>query len=352
MPMSIKDIARLTGLSTATVSHAINGTRAVSAKSRQLVADATQKTGYKPSSAAKMLRTKKSRIIGLIVPSTEPNNHTNSFYLDVITGVRNTLQANGYEMIVAMYSEEDIELRLAGLSMIQRRLVDGILLVPFSRESCSAANIVQVGVPLVLLDRRLDDSTLPVVESDNQQATMQAIQLLIRAGKKRIAYLGGKMSFSTLGDRYLGYCQAFSQNSLPVDPALVQLELPDTIDEGARRARELIGQGADAVFTDRNMLMIGVVEYCQNHSVRIPADLGLISFDDYSWMSITNPPITAVRQNAALIGEKGAEILVRQIEHPESPAELVRIIVPARLIIRKSHGPESGSGKGEYYESP
>lgn len=133
--MSIREIARMTGLSITTVSHAINGTRPVSEKSRRLVEEAIRRTGYRPNLAARALKTQKSNIIALIIPSTEPGNSTNCFFFDVLGGVKDTLQRRGYDLIVSTYSERRSDIRLDSVSVLKKSWIDGLLLVPNSRHS-------------------------------------------------------------------------------------------------------------------------------------------------------------------------------------------------------------------------
>ena len=107
--MGLKEIARMNGLSITTVSHALNGTRAVSQKSMALIRDAVAKTGYRPNGAAQALKTQRTNMIALIIPSTEPNNSTNCFFFDVLGGVKQTLQEQGYDLIVSTYSAKELD---------------------------------------------------------------------------------------------------------------------------------------------------------------------------------------------------------------------------------------------------
>ena len=223
--MSIREIARMTGLSITTVSHAINGTRPVSEKSRRLVEEAIRRTGYRPNLAARALKTQKSNIIALIIPSTEPGNSTNCFFFDVLGGVKDTLQRRGYDLIVSTYSERRSDIRLDSVSVLKKSWIDGLLLVPNSRHSRYDELLAGVDLPTVLLDRRLDGCDLPLVCCDNESAAEQAVGLLADSGRARIGYLGGALDLSTAYDRYAGYRRALEKRGLPLDPGLVRLGL-------------------------------------------------------------------------------------------------------------------------------
>ena len=335
--MSIREIARMTGLSITTVSHAINGTRPVSEKSRRLVEEAIRRTGYRPNLAARALKTQKSNIIALIIPSTEPGNSTNCFFFDVLGGVKDTLQRRGYDLIVSTYSERRSDIRLDSVSVLKKSWIDGLLLVPNSRHSRYDELLAGVDLPTVLLDRRLDGCDLPLVCCDNESAAEQAVGLLADSGRARIGYLGGALDLSTAYDRYAGYRRALETRGLPLDPGLVRLGLDYSIEAGREAARELVGQGADAVFAANSVLTMGLVKYLGGAGIAIPGRVAVVGFDDYDWTEIANPPITAVRQSAFAMGAKGAEMLIGLIEGREPPERTV--LLPAGLTLRESHGP-------------
>ena len=151
--MSIRKIAEMTGLSITTVSHAINGTRKVSIKSKKLIDEAIKETGYKPNLAAQMMKTQRSKTIALIIPATEPNNSTNCFYFDVLNGAKVFLENNGYDLIVSTYPEDNPRYNLSDMQVLQRRWVDGILLVPPSNDYAKIKSVEELNLPIVLLDR-------------------------------------------------------------------------------------------------------------------------------------------------------------------------------------------------------
>ena len=221
--MGLKEIARMTGLSITTVSHALNGTRAVSQKSMALIRDAVAKTGYRPNGAAQALKTQRTNMIALIIPSTEPNNSTNCFFFDVLGGVKQTLQEQGYDLIVSTYSENDPHFLLGGIPVLQKNWIDGVLFVPGSRRRAEC--LTGVDVPVVLIDRRLDGVSLPFVGSDNEQAAVRAIELLAQSGRRRIGYIGGTLDFSSAYDRYRGYQKALAALGLAHDFSLIAYEL-------------------------------------------------------------------------------------------------------------------------------
>ena len=325
----------MTGLSITTVSHALNGTRAVSQRSKQLVDLAVQEIGYKPNLAAQMLKTNRSHIIALIIPSTEPNNSTNCFFFDVLNGAREQLHARGYDLMVATYSEQESEKHLANLQILEKRLVDGVLLVPFDRDPASLTAICSLNLPIVLVDRRVNSSTLPSVYADNSSGARKAVRLLAQSGRKRIAFLCGNCDFSTSYDRHLGYLEEMNTLGLQVDEDLVFINLPYQLQTGREVAQKLLDRGIDAVFSANNVLLMGVLQYFSEHNVVVPRDVSVIGFDDYDWMNIAPSPITAPFQDPYRMGAEAARLMLETIDGKDT--HNTEIVLPCELIIRESH---------------
>ena len=336
--MGLKEIARMTGLSITTVSHALNGTRTVSQKSMALIRDAVAKTGYRPNGAAQALKTQRTNMIALIIPSTEPNNSTNCFFFDVLGGVKQTLQEQGYDLIVSTYSENDPHFLLGGIPVLQKNWIDGVLFVPGSRRRAEC--LTGVDVPVVLIDRRLDGVSLPFVGSDNEQAAVRAIELLAQSGRRRIGYIGGTLDFSSAYDRYRGYQKALAALGLAHDFSLIAYELDYSLESARNAARSLVRYGADAIFAANSVLTMGVVQYLNEQGIRIPEQIALVGFDDYDWTQIVSPPITAVRQDARGMGALGARMLIELLAgNTPDPAA---VVLPSALAVRQSHGGTRG----------
>lgn len=334
--MSIKAIAQLTGLSTTTVSHFINGTRPVSKKSRELIADAIEQTGYKPNLAAQMLKTQRSKTVALIMPSTEPNNSTNTFFFNVLTGAKDELQKAGYELIISTYAESCSSGDLEKIPVLKKHWVDGVLLVPDSRYPRSSNLLNEIGLPLVLLDRKIDGLQVPSVSSDNESIVTEAIELLYDNGRRRIGYMGGPQAFSTSFERYRGYTSALTKLGLPLEENLLQTDCDYTISYGFLAAKRLLDQGADAIFSANSMLTMGLIKCLNQQKILVPAEVAIIGFDDYDWTEIVSPPITAVRQDSYQMGCVAAQTLVTLLDG-KIPQQN-NIVIPSTLTLRRSHG--------------
>jgi LacI family transcriptional regulator len=334
--MSLKKIADMTGLSIATVSHAINGTRAVSRESRDLVEAAAKEIGYKPNIAARMLRTQKSGTIALIIPGSDANPNAGYFYMDVIMGIRRKMVESNHELIISSYDPQDgSERSLNALQILKKQWIDGIILVPSANSRGQIEVIRELGLPFVLLDRRDDDDECSCVDSDNEGGAREAVNLLAACGWKRIGFVGGNLATSTGRQRYNGYTAALAHQGKVYDESLVRICNGFSMLRGMECAAELLANKADALFVADNTMMLGAVRWLNEHGVAIPGQIGIVGYDDFEWMEMMNPPITTVKQKAHQMGYTAADMLFGKCSGEQSNE---KIVLGTSLVIRKSHG--------------
>lgn len=332
--MSLKKIAQMTGLSIATVSHALNGTRAVSEDSREKVLQAAKLAGYRPNAAARMLRTKKSNTIAIIIPSDINNKNANYFYMDVIMGVRKKMFETQYELIVSTYDPHGgADHSLPSTHVLQKQWIDGIIVVPSSHSQRQIRAIRDTNLPYILLDRRSDDES-SCVSSDNKKGILEAIRLFVSCGKKHIGFIGGTSS-TTSRQRHAGYLDAMREMNLPVEERLICLSSVYSLSNGKQCAEQLIASHVDAILVADNVMMMGAMNALKAENVKIPEEIGIIGFDDFDWMSMVSPPLTTVKQQAYEMGYIAAEVLVRKLNGMESNEV---ITLDTTLVIRASHG--------------
>ena len=332
--MGLKLIAEITGLSTATVSHVLNGTRKVSKQSYEKVIQAAKSVGYRPNIAARMLKTKKSSTIAIIIPSDINNQNANYFYMDVIMGARKKAFEAKYELIVSTYdphSTEDMSLQSA--QVLRQHWIDGVVIVP------SLLNDVQLGIvrdlemPFVLLDRQTDENS-PCVASDNKAGVIGAVQLFANCGKRRIGFIGGSET-ATGRQRYEGYLEAIARLGIQREEGIICLNSNYSIQTGMQCALALINAGVDAIFAADNVMMMGALRSIKSRSLKIPEDIGLIGFDDFEWMENISPPLTTIKQQTFQMGYIAAEMLIKKLEGTEQNES---VILDTVLVVRSSHG--------------
>jgi LacI family transcriptional regulator len=333
--MSIRKIAEITGLSTATVSHALNGTRAVSTESKQKVLDAAAAIGYRPNMAAKFLRNKKSKTVVLIMPGVKPGMHSNYFYMDVMAGVHARLDEDNYSLVVTTYEEPRRD-RTFSFDILEKQWSDGLLVIPTTSELDCIEQILGSGLPYVLIDRRIDGFECEYVISDNEKGSYEAVRLMYEQGRRRIAFVGSQLLSSASHDRYLGYKRCVTECGLDDDRALVLLNSPLSIENGMRSGALLDKAGADGVFVSDNVLTIGVFRQLKNMGRRIPDDISLIGYDDYEWMNDVEPAITRVKQRPYDMGYKAAAMLLDRLNDRDA-GEGRSFKLDTALVLRGSH---------------
>jgi len=334
--MTIKKIAEMTGLSTATVSHVLNGNRKVSTSSREKVLLAAREIDYRPNLAAQMLRTQKSNTIALVIPTEESNRNANYFYTDLLLGIQKKLWETDYFVIISQYgASTESERSLRAVQLLKKQWVDGIILVPSSRSPNQLAVLKELGVPFLLLDRRVDGSDYSCVDSDNETGAYEAVSLLARSGKKKIGLIGGGLRVSSGEKRYSGYKKAIRDCGFDYEDEYVILVNQYSIENGRLSARELLQRGVDGIFVSDNVLTMGAVLELNSQGIKIPQEIGIIGYDDFDWMDMITPPLTTVKQQAYQMGYVAAEMMIRKLNGMDVNE---KVMLDTSIVMRGSHG--------------
>jgi LacI family transcriptional regulator len=332
---TMRDVARLAGVSTSTVSAVINETVGVSPERRARVLQAMAAIDYQPDAIARSLKTGRSNAIGFVVPDI-----TNAFYPEVIRGAEEAGQAAGYSVLLCD-SNEDHEIEERQLAALFSRRVDGVILACCAN-SRAYEIIARRQIPVIFIDRLPAAPTANTVCTDNVQAAQAAAEHLIQLGHKRIGMLAGRLELSPHRDRLEGFRKAMQESHLPImDEYLITGNVQ--VDDGFVAGKRLLElpQPPTAVMASNNKLLLGVLQAVEENGVTIPEDLSVLGFDDYSWNQHFNPTLTAVAQPTRQIGRQSFELLREMIEHPESEknARPVRLSLPAELRVRRSTTP-------------
>jgi DNA-binding LacI/PurR family transcriptional regulator len=350
---SIKDVAQLAGVSTATVSHVINQTRFVREETRQKVVEAIEELNYYPSAIARGLATNATQTIGLIV-----SDITNPFFTALARGVEDELTRYGYHTIFCN-TDEDANREDEYLRLLFARQIDGLLMAPTGVASERLSYMAEADVPIVLLDRSTPGLDAPLVEVDNEDGGYQATRYLLELGHRRIGVLRGLETISTQVVRVNGYRRALIEAGLPVDEALIVRADPhyhsnqvDPVLNGAGtpptfltnlqmtpNAFTALQQLFDlpdrptAIFITNNQMTLGALHALKQRGLDCPADISVICFDDHDWAPLFSPPLTVIRQPTYHLGKTAAALLIEMINKKpvQPPAPL-----PVELIIRES----------------
>ncbi|BCU78253.1 LacI family DNA-binding transcriptional regulator [Luteolibacter sp. LG18] len=331
MTVSIKDVAEKAGCSTATVSRVLSGKGYISPDSREKVMAAVEALGYRPNRLARSLREQKSRVIGLILSDIR-----NPFFSEISRAVEAVAMEAGYSVVICN-TDEDPKKEARYLQLMADEKVAGILLSPTRAGFKQALDGGMGFPPIVLFDRKLPDSGLDSVVLDNFDSAQKLTRTLLDGGYRRIAGLFGLRSYTAM-ERMRGFHAAFEGTGL--EPAAA-LQAPAFEAEGERMIDELLKlePRIDAVLCGSALLASGAFKRLRQRGIRVPAEIGFAAFDDPTWASFVEPPVTVIRQPAATIGQAGAELLMKRIEDPARPVSEVCLL--GELVERASSRKEA-----------
>lgn len=327
---TIKDIARRAGVSTSTVSHALNGTRYVDPEKRRRIEQAAHELRYSPNTLASSLRRRRTLTIGVIVPDIG-----NFFFAAIVEGLEQILGKAGYTFILCDSSEEFARERSL-LRLLAQKRVDGMIIAPSGMSDDYKGFPWEFDGPIVFIDR-LPDGKIPVdaVLVDNIGGAKAGVEHLIARGHREIAIITGLPGLSTTRERFQGYHEALLANGIQYNHNLSK-QGDSRLSSGHRLMLELLReQSPTAVFVVNNLMTIGAVLAIKEHGLKIPNDIAVLGFDDYNWARITDPPLSVVRQPAEQIGIHAAEILLNRIKNgPGKKRRIVRL--ETTLVLRES----------------
>jgi len=327
---TMADVARVAGVSTATVSHVINGTRTVREETRQAVEAAVAATGYSPNTLARSLATGGTRSVAVVMSAI-----SNPYFGQLLQGVETEVVKQGYTLLVAdPHDDPDYELTVVR-SMHERR-VDGIIIAASARPRPALDYLAAREVPVVLADRILDEG-YDQVGPENTEPTARLVDHLAEVGHRRIAMIAGLAGLSTTEERLRGYRDGLSRNGIGHDEGLVDSGRSDSEGAAAAVARLLVAPDRPTAFiTANNSMTIGAMRALREADLSVPEDVALVGFDDFPWADYFTPRLTVVAQPCADIGARAAQLLLRRLSNPDAPPETHRL--PSRVIHRNSCG--------------
>lgn len=330
----LKDVAALAGVSVMTVSKALRDAPDVSAATKARICALAKQLGYVPDSAAQGLRTRSTKLLGLVVSSI-----TNPIFARIILAIEERAHALGYELILC-HNHNKPDREAACIQRLMARRVDGLLISPVYRlasEDRVYRDLKASGTPTVILGHTAPFcSSFTNVQCDDEPAAYAATKHLLGLGHKRIAFFAGPPVTPWTRERFEGYRRALREASLDVDDKLV-FQAGRTIEEGAAAALQMINEGVNptAIQCVSDMVAVGAAETLLRQGHRIPEDVSVAGFGNILLSHHFRVPLTTVRQPKFHLGEAAVEMLVQMMrgQAPQSRR------IPAELIIRASTGP-------------
>jgi LacI family transcriptional regulator len=329
---TMADVARLAGVSIATVSHVLNGTRTVRPETRAQVLDAIRAADYTPNTVAQSLATARTRTIGLALSAI-----SNPYFGELLHAVESEAAKAGYTLLL-VDPHEDPDLEDTVVRKLHARRVDGVLLAPSADPGEALEYLTNRAVPTVLIDRLIDDR-MDQVGTENVEAVAGLVGHLAERGHRRIALVAGHPGLATTVERVEGYERGLSRHGLAKDPAL----LVDGHSE-ADLARAAVQRLLDldrpptAIVTGNNSMTIGAMQALRDAKVEVPRDIALVAFDDFPWADLFAPRLTVVAQPFDRIGREAVRLLLRPVRDPDDDAHDAGVRPPGVLRVRPSGG--------------
>lgn len=331
MNPTINDVAKKAGVSTTTVSHIINGTRYVSDELKVKVEAAIRELGYRPNSLARGLRRGESKTLGLIVP-----DNSNPFFAEILRSIENIGYEHGYAVILCN-SDGDIKKEISYTELLVAKQVDGIVFITTNNSCEHLQEIIDEGIPIVVIDRDIPLSGTDVLLVDNFHGGYMATRYLIELGHRRIACITGPSLLNPSADRVNGYKQALSEAGIPENPAWIVTG--DFQYRGGELGIEQLLQHDErptAVFACNDMMALGALRGLRKAKLSVPRDISLIGFDDISLTSVVSPALTSVAQPLHEISRLAFELLIERIQQKGENHEAKRIVLPTQIVERES----------------
>jgi LacI family transcriptional regulator len=329
---NLRDVAAAAHTSVATVSRVLNDSGYYSQKIRMRVQKAAEKLNYQPNLRAKSLRQRRSNTVGLLIP-----NLLNQYYTALADDISQLLHRHGYQLLLSSTRDNPGTEQAAFLQLVGHD-VDGLIWVPTTSNRKLIDTVLSRRIPAVSIVRKLEGRPLPTIVFEDFAGAEAATRHLLQLGHKRIGLIGGDAAHSSNNDRLQGYLKALKDSSIPSDPALIKMGSSGG-DRGFLAAEELLQLPSPptALFVASNAPMPQVMTSLRRHAVRIPDAISLICFDDLEWFMFSEPPISAIAINHALLAEAAVGLILNLVQNPDQLDEKpVLMQISFELLLRAS----------------
>lgn len=329
MKITIKEIARRAGVSTATVSRVINGQIGYNDQTKQKVMEIIEETGYQGNASAlkELVKSKVDNLVALLVPDLETN-----FYAKIIKGFEDVARKEGYSVLICNTGQEG-ENALADIEVLKKRKVSGIALIGISPDEELYRVVEHSRIPYILISTMSYKYQIPYIKVDSFQAAYAAVSYLIRQGHKEIAMITGT-SKSGISNRELGYRTALQDAGITIQENRI-CRGDFSFESGKSEAMKLfdIDHTVTAVFAASDDMALGVISAAYEKGISVPDRLSVIGYDDTKVAKMSVPPLTTVAQPLYDMGVDGMKMLIQYMDTKEKPSSS---ILPIELRERKS----------------
>jgi LacI family transcriptional regulator len=332
-PVTINDIAKELNITAATVSRALSDHREISAATKEIVRQAAIRLDYNPNKVASSLRSGKTNIIGVLIPTAE-----HIFFGSVIHGISNAASMNGYEVLIYQSNESE-QFEKKGINAFLSARVDGILasIAKDTKDFSHFSYVKEKNVPIAFFDRFNDSLGISSVCIDDYRGAFLAVESLVKEGYKSIAYISGPLHIKTFSERVRGYKDALEHYGIDFDPAFIY---PGdiSIEAGKNAIKEFfkLNRKPDAVCAVEDFTALGALKELKEMGVNVPEDFGVIGFCNDLFSEHISPSLSTVDQQTVAMGEEAFELIHKLINNSQVNQRVLRKVLEPVLVIRES----------------
>ena len=341
MAPNIKDVARIAGMSTASVSIVLNDKYKgqISEDNRKRILEAVKKLGYTPHRYGRALKLQKSEIAGYAMAFSMQYIFSDPYFHETIVTMEKKLREYSYSLLFFALTPQEGNKHILQMNG-QGSLLDGIIIEAPPEKDTFIAELEQKKIPVVIIGNHPDGAGLCSVDVDNVEAGVKATEHLIGLGRKSIGFISGPLAFGNAQDRLSGYRKALIDRDMPVMPGLVQ-EGDFSIESGYEAMKKILDQGgckADGIVAGNDLMAIGAMNLIKDRGLKIPEDIAVVGFNNTSLSQHYEPALTTVNIPAKEIAQKAVEMLIAVMKGNGDCAatDRKRIVIDTELIIRES----------------
>ena len=331
MKVTIKEVAKEANVSTSTVSRVISDSSQISEKTKEKVREVIKRLNYKPNAIAASLANKKTRIIGVVLPSEAQDLFYNPFFLKAMQGMSSYAKKKKYYITYAFSDDDEEEVNYIK-DFITSNLIAGVCLLRIKTHDKSINYLKKSGFPFVVIGRPEEPESMLWVDNDNFNATYNLMNTLIKKGHKEIAFLGAKEELTVTKDRLKGYKVACEINGLKCISQNIVMRNEFSEEEGFSGGVELFKKSnPTAVLVQDDLLAFGLLKALKSEGIE---GVSVVAFNNTPLAEFQNPPLASVDINAAELGYYAAKVLIEYLEN--NNVENNHYIIDSKLIERES----------------
>ncbi|MDP4144543.1 MAG: LacI family DNA-binding transcriptional regulator [Bacillota bacterium] len=331
MKITIKDVAKLAGVSPSTVSRVISDSSRISDETKRNVRSVMEELGYYPNAIARSLVSKSTNTIGIVMPQSAERSLLNPFFPVVLSGISAAAHEKDYCIVLSTGNTEKEQMESIKEIVTSGR-VDGVIIMYSSMDNVILESMKKFKMPVIIIGKPLQTDGILYVDNDNVAAAYEVTKELIDRGHKDIALVSGHFGYVVSLDRLDGYRAALVDNNIGINRKLI-IECEFNKEDGYRGMKEMLDKGVrpTAVVVTDDIMALGVMEAIKEQGMRIPEEIEIISFNNIPFADLCNPGLTSVDVNAYTLGYEASKLIIEKIKSEDDKG---RVIVPTRIFYR------------------